>query len=205
MACAVFQPTRSRGARRGLHRRTPPCSPSFQPTRSRGARHDFAARWLRTKLKVSTHALTRSATPIRACMLSPSTWFQPTRSRGARPAHERTDHDHSSSFNPRASRGARPGQSLARRFWRVSTHALTRSATSCTRPFAPTSPCAFQPTRSRGARDFPGREVLARPQFQPTRSRGARHWHPALPWPPPGGFNPRAHAERDRTLCTPCG
>ncbi len=58
----MFQPTRSRGARLSKRVCLTVCS-MFQPTRSRGARRQAAETAVDAR-DVSTHAITRSATPV---------------------------------------------------------------------------------------------------------------------------------------------
>ena len=143
---------------------------------------------------ISTHALTWSATGIAASGAARSQ-FQLTRSRGARPLYKVLSYESKSNFNSRAhverdltdlsadtqgivfqltrSRGARPdcleSQAIV---MKISTHALTWSATLC--DIRKSQRGEFQLTRSRGARQLVDTITADFFSFQLTRSRGAR-------------------------------
>ena len=101
---ATFQSTHSRGVRL-LHTRRWSLDRSFQSTHSRGVRPAIVA--FCQVIRVSIHALTRSATPIEALSKMLGHRFQSTHSRGVR---------------------LHFGQSKDEKYY-VSIHALTRSAT----------------------------------------------------------------------------
>ncbi len=100
--------------------------------------------------------------------------FQPTRPRGARRVISMLRR-HEVRFNPRAHAGREPNVQAGRERW-----------------------MKFQPTRPRGARHRLCRMPVQGHQFQPTRSRGARPPGDDPRGGPVEGFNPRAHAGRDR-------
>ena len=215
---AAFQPTRPRGARRfpsdvdyshyvvSTHAPTRGATAlvlrgfkqliEFQPTRPRGARR-LAALKADHDVGVSTHAPTRGATSAMALALNLPTGFNPR-------AHAGRDFTRCvivrtwPCFNPRAHAGR--DQPL---------------------PSQPPQLVTFQPTRPRGARLCGSRRPMySTAMFQPTRPRGARlvrsglvaellqvSTHAPTRGATPlcrrrssisAGFNPRAHAGRDR-------
>ena len=155
---------------------------------------------------VSTHALTRRATQpkarraIAACCFNPrphaegdmtTYWlsygggvFQPTPSRGGRPGAPIGATNRLCTFQPTPSRGGRPGAvRVGRRGCGVSTHALTRRATSG--GVGALLLGVFQPTPSRGGRRRAGQGGRSwRSSFQPTPSRGGRRPTAAAGWQP---------------------
>ncbi len=141
-----FQPTRPRGARRALCRRSA-ATQGFNPRAREG--RDVDQRQQGHGDDVSTHAPARGATS-RYQAPPAVVLFQPTRPRGARPTASGVS-GVSSEFQPTRPRGSRPGV-----------------------PATPALLNRFQPTRPRGARPELGLKPLQAMQFQPTRPRGAR-------------------------------
>ena len=123
----TFQSTHSRGVRRHGGR-VPRVDKKFQSTHSRGVRHYWSDEMLEPA-EISIHALTRSATPSLLFLMCASVGFQSTHSRGVRP----TPAFVSASlivFQSTHSRGVRRLiNCYFRRCWKISIHALTRSAT----------------------------------------------------------------------------
>ena len=93
-----FQSTHSRGVRPSNGVRRVAVS-SFQSTHSRGVRHN-PPKALVTASCVSIHALTRSATTLKAIRQRPPV-FQSTHSRGVRHTHQSSQRDSIIRFNPR--------------------------------------------------------------------------------------------------------
>ena len=128
---------------------------------------------------VSTHAPTRGATGAAIEIAGIKLTFQPTRPRGARRARPSRLPASSSRFNPRAHAGRDARQHGSAGVQElVSTHAPTRGATRGAPLVAGRVPCVSTHAPTRGA----------------TR-------RPAQNWSDAPGFNPRAHAGRDRNVC----
>ena len=105
-----------------------PSLPAFQLTRSRGARRNRQGAGERGE-KISTHALTWSATGTSSGSSSRDMAFQLTRSRGARPARTSLAVFSVPHFNSRAHVERDAINIFNFEQWCISTHALTWSAT----------------------------------------------------------------------------
>ena len=168
-----FQLTRSRGARRSLCQPNAPTVSSFQLTRSRGARQKYVenfemfrkfqltrsrgarpphGRTMRRTTKISTHALTWSAT-LTIISASDSTADFNSRAHVERDRHTGDVDNGHRHFNSRA-------------------HVERDMMFHLYQSFREKK---FQLTRSRGARRAPPSQFGIVSVFQLTRSRGARH------------------------------
>ena len=169
---------------------------AFQLTRSRGARHTTHCR-LRSCSRISTHALTWSATYGAYTQASRGQKFQLTRSRGARHCHRRSYRVKRRNFNSRAhvERDAARSDDCGRGIYFNSRAHVERDLPQCRQH------CCAEHFNSRAhvERDIQPIAVCVRvPEFQLTRSRGARHTAHIRRLREDRNFNSRAHVERDK-------
>ena len=168
-----FQPTPSRGGRRQRSRRTPGPQSRFNPRPhaegdlESGGEVD-AVRW------VSTHALTRRATPMTDGAVIKMASFQPTPSRGGRPETTLRWGRCARCFNPRPHAEGDTTQDGMSSTQLVSTHALTRRATGASESRLGYSAGVSTHALTRRATRPHEHHAAKRRKFQPTPSRGGR-------------------------------